>query len=131
MGKKANILVVDDTAFMRNIIKKMIIDAGHNVIGEANNGYEAINKYFELKPDIVTLDITMPLVDGITALKEIRSKDNNANIIVCSAIGQKFMILEAMEYGARDFLIKPFQSERITEAINKILEYNKLYKTNV
>lgn len=116
----ARILVVDDAAFMRMMIKDILIKGGHEVVGEAKDGNDAISKYEELKPDIVTMDITMPDKDGIAAVKEIRSKNPNAKIIMCSAMGQQAMVLEAIQSGARDFVVKPFQADRVLEAIAKI-----------
>lgn len=116
-----NILVVDDAAFMRMMIKDILTKNGYNVIGEAENGAKAIEKYAELKPDLVIMDITMPDVDGIQAVKEIRKIDPNANIIMCSAMGQQAMVIEAIQAGAKDFIVKPFQSDRVIEAVKKVL----------
>ncbi|QTA38546.1 response regulator [Thermosipho ferrireducens] len=118
MGKK--ILVVDDTAFMRMMLKDIITKAGHEVVGEATNGKEAVEKYKELKPDIVTMDITMPEMNGIDAIKEIKKIDPDATIIVCSAMGQQAMVIEAIQAGAKDFIVKPFQNSRVVEAIQKV-----------
>ncbi|ABR30792.1 chemotaxis protein CheY [Thermosipho melanesiensis] len=118
MGKK--ILVVDDAAFMRMMLKDIITKAGHEVVGEAANGKEAVEKYKELKPDIVTMDITMPEMNGIEAIKEIKKIDPNATIIVCSAMGQQAMVIEAIQAGAKDFIVKPFQAARVIEAIQKV-----------
>jgi len=117
----ANILVVDDAAFMRLMIKDMLVEAGHTVIGEAVNGYDAIDKYRALKPDLVTMDITMPDMEGVDALKEIRRIDPHAVVIMCSAMGQKQLIVEAIKSGAKDFIVKPLQSARVIEAISKAL----------
>lgn len=116
-----NILVVDDAGFMRMMIKDILTKNGYNVIGEAENGAKAIEKYAELKPDLVIMDITMPDVDGIQAVKEIRKIDPNANIIMCSAMGQQAMVIEAIQAGAKDFIVKPFQSDRVIEAVKKVL----------
>ena len=116
-----NILVVDDAAFMRMMIKDILTKNGYNVIGEAENGAKAIEKYAELKPDLVIMDITMPDVDGIQAVKEIRKIDPNANIIMCSAMGQQAIVCEAIQAGAKDFIVKPFQSDRVIEAVKKVL----------
>ncbi|MBT1248000.1 MULTISPECIES: chemotaxis protein CheY [unclassified Thermosipho (in: thermotogales)] len=118
MGKK--ILIVDDAAFMRMMLKDIITKAGHEVVGEAANGKEAVEKYKELKPDIVTMDITMPEMNGIEAIKEIKKIDPNATIIVCSAMGQQAMVIEAIQAGAKDFIVKPFQAARVIEAIQKV-----------
>jgi two-component system chemotaxis response regulator CheY len=117
----ANILIVDDAAFMRMMIRGIVEPFGHEVVGEAKDGIEAIAKYKELKPDLVTLDITMPNMDGLEALKEIRKFDANAKIIMCSAMGQQSFVLDAIRAGAKDFLVKPFQPDRVMEAINKNL----------
>ncbi|MGI6548900.1 MAG: response regulator [Syntrophomonadales bacterium] len=117
MGK--TILVVDDAAFMRMMIKDILTKNGYQVVGEADNGLNAIDKYEELKPDLVTMDITMPEMDGITAVKEIRKKNPNAKIIMCSAMGQQAMVIDAIQAGARDFIVKPFQPERVLEAVAK------------
>jgi two-component system chemotaxis response regulator CheY len=114
-----NILIVDDAMFMRTMLKNILVKQGFNVVGEAGNGREALEKYKELHPDIVTLDITMPEVDGLQAVKDIMDYDRNAKVIMCSAMGQQAMVLEAIKSGARDFIVKPFQPERVLEAINK------------
>ncbi len=116
-----NILVVDDAAFMRMMVKDILTKNGYNVIGEATNGVEAISKYKELNPDLVMLDITMPEMDGIGALKGIREADPHANCLMCSAMGQQAMVIEAIQAGAKDFIVKPFQAERVVEAVKKIL----------
>lgn len=113
------ILVVDDTAFMRMMIKNVVQKHGYQVIGEAGDGEEAIAKYKELHPDLVTMDITMPKLDGISAIKAIVEYDPQAKIIVCSAMGQKTMVIEALKSGAKDFLVKPFEADRVIEALQK------------
>lgn len=115
------ILVVDDAAFMRMMIKDILTKNGFTVIGEAVNGVDALNKYKELEPDLVTLDITMPEMDGLTCVKKIKEYDKNANVIMVSAMGQQAMVIEAIQGGAKDFLVKPFQPERVIEAVRKIL----------
>lgn len=117
----ARILITDDAAFMRMQLKDMITKAGHEVVGEAANGAEAIEKYSELKPDLVTMDITMPEMNGVEAVKEIKKADADATIIMCSAMGQQNMVLEAIQAGAKDFLVKPFNGERLEEALSKVL----------
>ncbi|KAF2957622.1 two-component system response regulator [Thermotoga sp. Ku-13t] len=114
------VLIVDDAAFMRMLLKDIITKAGYEVVGEAANGVEAVEKYKELKPDVVTMDITMPEMDGITAIKKIREFDPNAKIIVCSAMGQQTMVIEAIQAGAKDFIVKPFQHSRVIEALQKL-----------
>ncbi|MGP4106994.1 response regulator [Virgibacillus sp. L01] len=116
------ILIVDDAAFMRMMIKDILSKNGFEVVGEAQDGVEAIEKYKELKPDLVTLDITMPEMDGLAALKEIKQLDGDANIIMCSAMGQQAMVIDAIQAGAKDFIVKPFQAERVVEAIQKALD---------
>jgi two-component system chemotaxis response regulator CheY len=117
----ANILVVDDAAFMRLMLKDILKKGGHSVIGEATNGLEAIEQYAKLKPDLVTMDITMPEMEGIDALRHIKSGDPKATIIMCSAMGQQGMVVQAVQAGAKDFIVKPFQAERVLEAVNKAL----------
>lgn len=118
MAKK-RILIVDDSMFMRNNIKRIIEQGGHIVIGEAANGHEAISQYEILNPDIVTLDVTMPVMDGLETVKKLKTLYPNANIIMCSAMGQQAMVLEAIQAGAKDFIVKPFTPERVLEAIAK------------
>ena len=117
----AQVLVVDDAAFMRMMLKDILTKNGMEVIGEANNGIEAIELYQELKPEIVTMDITMPDMDGITAVKEIIKLDPEARIIMCSAMGQQPMVLEAIQAGAKDFVVKPFQADRVIDSIQKVI----------
>ena len=116
-----NILIVDDAAFMRMMIKDILTKNGYNVVGEAENGAKAIEKYGELKPDLVLMDITMPEVDGIAALKKIKGADPNALIIMCSAMGQQAMVIESIQAGAKDFIVKPFQPDRVIEAVKKVV----------
>lgn len=116
-----NILVVDDAAFMRMMIKDILTKNGYNVVGEAENGAKALEKYTELKPDLVLMDITMPEVDGIQALKNIKGSDPEAKIIMCSAMGQQAMVIEAIQGGAKDFIVKPFQPDRVLEAVKKVV----------
>lgn len=119
MGNK--VLVVDDAAFMRMMIKDILRKGGFEVVGEAEDGSKAVEKYKELRPDLVTMDITMPDMDGITAVKEIRKLDGDAQIIMCSAMGQQAMVIDAIQAGAKDFVVKPFQPERVLEAVRKVL----------
>ncbi len=119
MGKK--ILIVDDAAFMRMMLKNILAQNGYEIAGEASNGLEAINLYKELKPDLVTMDITMPEMDGITAVREIKKIDPEAKIIMCSAMGQQAMVIESIQAGAKDFVVKPFQPDRVLEAVKKVL----------
>jgi two-component system chemotaxis response regulator CheY len=115
------ILVVDDAAFMRMMIKDILVKNGFNVVAEAADGIQAIEKYKEFEPDLVTMDITMPEMDGIAALKEIKKLNPNAKVIMCSAMGQQAMVIDAIQAGARDFIVKPFQADRVIEAISKTL----------
>ncbi|PKM80852.1 MAG: two-component system response regulator [Firmicutes bacterium HGW-Firmicutes-14] len=117
----ARILIVDDAAFMRMMIKDILSKNGYQIVGEAENGRVAVEKYKELKPDLTTMDITMPEMDGITAVKEIRDADPKANIIMCSAMGQQAMVIDAIQAGAKDFIVKPFQPDRVLEAVRKAL----------
>ncbi|PIC65624.1 two-component system response regulator [Sporosarcina sp. P13] len=119
MGKR--ILVVDDAAFMRMMIKDILTKNNYEVVGEAADGIQAIEKYNELKPDLVTMDITMPEMDGISALKAIKGTHPSAKIIMCSAMGQQAMVIDAIQAGAKDFIVKPFQADRVIEAIDKAL----------
>lgn len=119
MAKK--ILIVDDAAFMRMMIKDILTKNGYDVVAEAGDGAQAIEKYKEHRPDLVTMDITMPEVDGIAALKQIRAIDPNAKVIMCSAMGQQAMVIDAIQAGAKDFIVKPFQADRVLEAIKKTL----------
>lgn len=119
MGK--NILVVDDAAFMRMMIKDILTKNGYNVVGEAENGQKGIEKYTELKPDLVLMDITMPEMDGIQALKGIKAVDKGALVIMCSAMGQQAMVIESIQAGASDFIVKPFQADRVIEAVKKVV----------
>ncbi|RKQ84202.1 response regulator [Brockia lithotrophica] len=115
------ILIVDDAAFMRMMLKDILKRGGYEVVGEAANGVEAVALYRELRPDLVTMDITMPEMDGIAALKQIRTLDPEAKVIMVSAMGQQAMVIEAIQSGARDFIVKPFQAERVLEAVRKVL----------
>ena len=116
-----NILICDDAAFMRMMIKDILAKNGYNIVGEAENGAKAVEKYAELKPDLVLMDITMPEMDGIEALKKIKAADANASIIMCSAMGQQAMVIESIQSGAKDFIVKPFQADRVLEAVQKVV----------
>ncbi|MEI2702437.1 MAG: response regulator [Baekduia sp.] len=115
----ARVLVVDDAAFMRKMVSDALSGGGHEIVGEAGNGIEAISQYQELRPDVITLDITMPEKDGLAALKEIMALDPSAKVVMCSALGQESKVLEAVKSGAKDFVVKPFQPDRVLSAINK------------
>lgn len=115
------ILIVDDASFMRMMIKDILTKNGFEVVGEGENGLKAVEKYKELKPDLVIMDITMPEMDGIQAVKEIKKIDSDAKIVMCSAMGQQAMVIEAIQAGAKDFIVKPFQADRVIEAVKKVL----------
>ena len=120
----AKIMIVDDAVFMRQMLSKILVEAGHQICGEASNAKEAIEKYKELKPDLVTMDIVMPKmeeVDGVAAVKEIVKIDPQAKIIMVSAMGQHSLVVEAIQAGAKDFITKPFQPSRVIEAVKRII----------
>ena len=114
------VLIVDDAAFMRIKLKDILEKNNYEVAGEAENGHEAIEKYQELQPDIVTMDITMPEMDGVEALKEIKGIDPDASILMCSAMGQQSMVMDAIRAGALDFIVKPFDTERVIRALDTV-----------
>ena len=117
----ARVLVVDDAAFMRKMVTDALASGGHEVIGEAGNGAEGVEQFQELRPDLVTLDITMPEKDGLEALKEIMALDPSARVIMCSALGQESKVLESIKLGAKDFVVKPFEQDRVNAAVGKAL----------
>lgn len=117
----ARVLVVDDAAFMRKMVGDALTKGGHEVVGEAGNGAEAIVRFQELKPDLTTLDITMPEKDGLTALREILTMEPAAKVVMCSALGQESKVLESIKAGAKDFVVKPFQPSRVLEAVQRVL----------
>jgi two-component system chemotaxis response regulator CheY len=119
MGK--SVLVVDDAAFMRMMVKDILTKGGFEIAGEAENGYIAIEKYKELSPDLVIMDITMPEMDGIQAVKEIKKIDKNATVIMCSAMGQQAMVIDSIQAGAKDFIVKPFQADRVIDAVKRAI----------
>ena len=116
-----NVLICDDAAFMRMMIKDILSKNGYNVAGEAENGAKAVERYAEVKPDLVLMDITMPEMDGIQALKKIKAADPGAQVIMCSAMGQQAMVIESIQAGAKDFIVKPFQADRVLEAVKKVI----------
>ncbi len=118
--KKMNILIVDDAIFMRKMLSDILKEAGHRVAGEAANGKEAVEMYTKLKPDLVTMDIIMPEMNGIDAVKQIIESDERAVILVVSAMGQQQLVVEAIQAGAKDFIVKPFESARILAAVEKL-----------
>lgn len=115
------ILIVDDAAFMRNMLRNIFVESGFDIAGEAASGQEAVDRYRELRPDVVTMDIVMPEKNGIEALKEIVKDDPKARVVMCSALGQESLIIEAIESGAKDFIIKPFKAPRVVEVIQRVL----------
>jgi len=117
----AGIMIVDDAAFMRMMIRDILTKNGYVVSGEAENGAVAVENYLALKPDLVIMDITMPEMDGIEALRRIKAIDPSAKVIMCSAMGQQAMVIDAIQAGARDFVVKPFQPDRVIEAVRKAL----------
>ena len=117
----ARVLVVDDAAFMRKMVTDALTKGGHEVIGEASNGIEAVERYRELRPEVTTLDITLPEKDGLAALQEIIGLDPSARVIMCSALGQESKVLESIKIGAKDFIVKPFKAERVLGAVDKAL----------
>jgi two-component system, chemotaxis family, chemotaxis protein CheY len=117
----ARVLVVDDAAFMRKVVSDALASGGHEVVGEAGNGAEAVQRYQELSPELVTLDITMPEKDGLEALGEIISIDPGAKVLMCSALGQESKVIESIQKGAKDFVVKPFQPAQLLEAVGKAL----------
>ena len=116
-----SVLICDDAAFMRVMIKDILTKNGYDVAGEAENGLKAVEKYNETKPDLVMMDITMPEMDGIQALKKIKAIDANASVVMCSAMGQQAMVIESIQAGAKDFIVKPFQADRVLEAVKKVV----------
>lgn len=117
----SRVLIVDDAAFMRMTIRKMLEAEGYTVAGEADNGEEAVQKYKEFLPDVVLLDITMPVMNGVDALKKIREFDAKARVVICSAMGQQAMVAQAIQNGAKDFVVKPFEKDRLIAAIKRVL----------
>lgn len=115
------VLIVDDANFMRMMLKDILKDTDYDVCGEAENGLEAVTRYKELKPDVVTLDITMPEMSGLDALKKIKEIDPNAKCIMCSAMGQQAIVLDAIKSGAKDFIVKPFDKDRVIQALDKVV----------
>jgi two-component system chemotaxis response regulator CheY len=118
--RKKRVLVVDDSRFMRTIIKNTISNKGYDVIGEANNGEQAVKMFIDLKPDLVTMDIVMDKETGLQALKEIMNYDKDANVVMCTSMGQQALVINALALGAKDFVVKPFKEDRIIDALNKI-----------
>ena len=115
------VLICDDAIFMRTMVSDILTQAGYEVVGEAETGVQAVEKYKELRPDLVTMDIVMPDMGGIDAVREITQLDPNARILMCSAMGQQALVVEAIKAGARDFVVKPFQPSRVLEAVQRVL----------
>ena len=117
----AKILLVDDAAFMRKVVRDTLSKNGYNDLYEAVDGADAVEKYTEISPDLVIMDITMPNMDGLEALKAIRAKDGSANVVMCSAMGQESMVMDAVRSGAKDFIVKPFKPDRVLKTVTSIL----------
>lgn len=117
----AKVMICDDAAFMRMMIKDILVKNGYEIAAEAENGLKAVEQYPDAKPDLVLMDITMPEVDGIEAVRRIKALDPKANVIMCSAMGQQAMVIEAIQAGAKDFIVKPFQADRVLEAVRKVI----------
>ena len=115
------VMVCDDAAFMRMMIKDILVKNGYEIAAEAENGLKAVEQHPDAKPDLVLMDITMPEIDGIEAVRRIKALDPNANVIMCSAMGQQVMVIEAIQAGAKDFIVKPFQADRVLEAVRKVI----------
>ncbi|HEX2187606.1 MAG TPA: response regulator [Longimicrobiaceae bacterium] len=115
------VLICDDAIFMRTMIGDILTQAGFQIVGEAETGLQAVEKYRALKPDLVTMDIVMPDMGGIDAVREIVKDDPNAKVLMCSAMGQQALVIEAIQAGARDFVVKPFQPSRVLEAVQRVL----------
>ena len=119
---KARVLIADDASFMRQMIREIIEPEGYEVVGEASNGIEAVDQFIELRPDLVTMDIVMPKRSGIDAVKGIIAEDSRACVVMCSALGQETLVMEALQAGARDFIVKPFKPEAVVATMKKLLE---------
>ena len=115
------VLVCDDAIFMRTMISDILTQAGYQVVGEAESGAQAVQRYRELKPELVTMDIVMPDMSGIEAVREICKEDPDARILMCSAMGQQALVVEAIQAGAKDFVVKPFQPSRVLEAVQRLM----------
>ncbi|HET7753058.1 MAG TPA: response regulator [Anaeromyxobacteraceae bacterium] len=115
------VLIVDDAVFMRNMIREILAGAGFDVVGEASNGVEAVERWRELRPDVTTMDIVMPFRSGIEATREIVGAEPGAVIVMCSALGQESLVMEAIEAGASDFIVKPFKPEEVLGVVRKVL----------
>ncbi|PLX83520.1 MAG: response regulator [Desulfuromonas sp.] len=118
------ILIVDDALFMRNMLKDIFVRAGYEVVGEASNGVEAVERYRELRPALVTMDIVMPIKSGIEALQEITKENPEACVVMCSALGQESLVVEAVQAGAKEFIVKPFQEKRVLDVVERVVAQN-------
>jgi two-component system chemotaxis response regulator CheY len=121
MSTSNRVMITDDALFMRVTLKNLLINSGYDVVAEAVNGKDAVERYKALKPDVVFMDITMPEMDGIAATRAIKESDPNARVIMCTAMGQKHLVIEAIQAGAKDFIVKPFSPERVLESIEKVI----------
>jgi len=119
---KARVLIADDASFMRQMIREIIEPEGYEVVGEATDGVEAVEQYEQLDPDLVTMDIVMPKRSGIDAVKGILAEDAQAQVVMCSALGQETLVQEALQAGAKDFIVKPFKPDAVLSTLNKIME---------
>ncbi|MGB3907045.1 MAG: response regulator [Methanomethylovorans sp.] len=117
----AKVMIVDDAAFMRMVIKDILIKNGHEVVAEAVDGLDAVNKYPQVKPELVFMDIVMPNMEGIDALKNIMASNPDAKIVMCSSIGQQSVVTEALKVGAKDFIVKPFDAQKVLEVVKKVM----------
>lgn len=115
------ILIVDDTMFMRTLVKNILFSGGHDIVGEAEDGAQAVEMYKKLKPDLVTMDVVMPKMNGIEALKSIKAADPGARVIMCTAVGQEQMVKLAIKSGAKGYIVKPFQAPKVIEEVNNVL----------
>ena len=122
----ARVLIVDDALMMRMTLRKLLENAGHEVVGEAINGEQAIASYSQCRPELVTMDLTMPGIGGVETIKRITASDPNANIIVVSALGQKHVVLDALQNGAKNYIIKPIKEDRLLAVVQMVLEQNSL-----
>jgi two-component system chemotaxis response regulator CheY len=125
------VLIVDDALFMRRMIRDIFSREGFEVVGEAENGAEAVRLHRELKPDLTTMDIVMPVLDGLSALREVVRMDPRANVIMVSALGQESLIAEAIEAGAREFIVKPFQASRVLKVVQSALGLDERFRPRV
>jgi two-component system chemotaxis response regulator CheY len=121
MSTSNRVMITDDALFMRVTLKNLLINSGYDVVAEAVNGKDAVERYKALKPDVVFMDITMPEMEGIAATRAIKESDPNARVIMCTAMGQKHLVIEAIQAGAKDFIVKPFSPERVLESIEKVI----------